>query len=107
MVIYEVNLAVDNDAAEEFAVWLRAHIGAMLAFDGFERAVWYQRDPGDGQQRWSIHYHVASGKALDAYFTQHAEAMRQDGLARFGGRFSADRRVLYLRETFAGAANNP
>ena len=36
MVIYEVNLYVDDDAAEEMAVWLKNHIREMLAFDGFE-----------------------------------------------------------------------
>ena len=105
MVIYEVNLAVDNDVAEAFAVWLRQHIPAMLALDGFERAVWYQRDPEGGRQQWSIHYHLDSWKSLEAYFAEHAEAMRQDGTARFGGRFAADRRVLVARETFAASAN--
>ena len=103
MVIYEVNLAVDNDVAEAFAVWLREHIRAMLAFDGFDHAVWYQRDPGGGRQHWSVHYHVDSGRALTAYFEHHAAAMRQDGLARFGGRFDADRRILYAREDFKNA----
>ncbi len=60
MLIYEVNLYVGGDAAEEMAVWLKDHIREMLAFDGFEGTTWYFRDPEEGRQRWSIHYQVDS-----------------------------------------------
>ncbi len=103
MLLYEVNLQVDGDAAEEMAVWLRGHVRQMLAFDGFAGATWYFLDPEKGRQRWTIHYLVEGWQPLQAYFENHAERMRQDGLERFGGRFSADRRVLYERETFERA----
>ena len=100
MLIYEVNIQVDGDAAEEMAVWMKTHIREMLAFDGFAEATWYFLDPEEGRQRWSIHYRVDSWNHLNHYFDNHAEAMRQDGLDRFGGMFSADRRILYEREHF-------
>lgn len=101
MIIYEVNLFVDNAVAEAFATWLRGHIQEMLAFEGFEGATWYMLDPEGGQQCWSTHYHVTNWQYLNAYFENHAEAMRQDGLDRFGGSFTANRRVLYEREAFS------
>ena len=101
MLIYEVNLAVDGDAAEAMAVWLRAHIGEMVALDGFEGAAWYQREPEDGRQQWTVHYRLAGHRALQVYLDEHAGRMRQDGMDRFGGRFTATRRVLYARETFS------
>ena len=101
MLIYEVNIQVDGEAAEEMAVWMKKHVREMLAFNGFEGAPWYFLDPDEaGRQRWSIHYQVDSWKHLNDYFENHAEAMRQDGLDRFGGKFSADRRILYERERF-------
>ncbi len=100
MVIYEVNIEVDGAAAEEMAVWMKTHVREMLEFDGFEGATWYFLDPEAGRQRWSIHYQVDSWKHLNDYFENHAEAMRQDGLNRFGGKFSANRRILYEREQF-------
>ena len=100
MLIYEVNIEVDGTAAEAMAVWMKSHIREMLAFDGFAGATWYFLDPEAGQQRWSIHYQVEGWKQLNDYFDNHAEAMRQDGLNRFGGKFSANRRVLYEREQF-------
>ena len=98
--IYEVNLYVDGDAAEAMAVWMKDHVREMLAFDGFEEATWYFLDPENGRQRWTIHYKVGSWQHLNDYFENHAGAMRQDGLDRFGEKFSADRRVLYERERF-------
>lgn len=103
MIVYEVNLSIDNDVAEEMAVWLRAHIGEMLEIDGFERAAWYFREPEDRRQRWCVHYYLTSQRHLDEYFARHAERMRGDGSARFGGRFAAERRVLYEREVFQRA----
>ncbi len=62
--------------------------------------MWYMLDPEGGRQYWIVHYCLKDWKSLQAYFGQHAEAMRQEGLDCFGGRFSADRRVLYEREEF-------
>ena len=95
MLIYEVNLRVDEEVAEAFAAWLRAHMREMLAFDGFEEARWYRLEPDTpGQVRWTTHYHVQNAESLDTYLRDHAAAMREDGLKRFGGKFSADRRIL-------------
>ena len=100
MVIYEVNLRVENEVAEEFAVWIRPHIGEMLLNDGFQSAVWYYEEPERGQQSWSIRYSVSSWKSLQLYFETKAHGMRAQAMDRFGDRFSASRRVLYERESF-------
>ena len=99
MLIYEVTLAVDADVADAYAVWLRPHIDAVLAVEGFISADWWSVEPdGDdgpgGRVRWCVHYHVETPEALAAYFRDHAERLRGDGLAQFGGRFEASRRVL-------------
>ena len=101
MPIYEVNLFVDNDIAEEMAVWLRTHLREMLDFNGFVESKWYQLDPADDKQRWVCHYHVEKMQQLQDYLDHHAAAMREDGLKRFGGGFKANRRVLYEREVFS------
>ena len=41
-----------------------------------------------------VQYGVRDAQVLQAYFDQHAPRMREDGVARFGGKFSASRRVL-------------
>ena len=40
MIIYEVNLTVDPEIADEYAVWLRPHIVHILELDGFLGAEW-------------------------------------------------------------------
>lgn len=99
MLIYEVNLHVDAEIAGAYAAWLSQHIEEMLEIDGFERAVWYEVEE-DGREHWSVHYYVESREALEAYFDGPAERMRGQGLERFQGHFSADRRVLAARQRF-------
>lgn len=97
MVIYEVNLTVDADVADAYAAWLRSHIEEVLSVEGFTSAHWWTVEPdGDvvSPVSWCVQYHVESRVALAAYFRDHAERLRGDGLARFGGRFEASRRVL-------------
>ena len=101
-VIYEVNLRVDRDIAQEYAAWLKSHMEEMLEFDGFESATWFEREPemegaqGD-RELWTIHYRVSTRAHLDRYLIEGAARMRGDGLERFDGRFEATRRVLAIR----------
>ena len=104
MVIYEVNLAVDAEVADGYAAWLAPHIDEVLAVPEFRTAEWWavepDGEPGDGDRqrvRWCVQYRVESREALQTYFDDHAERLRGDGLARFGGRFQATRRVLLPR----------
>jgi hypothetical protein len=50
--------------------------------------------PPEGKALRTCVYRLASQEHLDAYFRDHAERMRADGMRRFGGKFSATRRVL-------------
>ena len=100
MVVYEVNLAVDADAAEAYAAWLAPNIDEVLAVPGFLSADWHEVEAdgsADGRRQWVVQYRVESREALEAYLREHAERLRGDGLERFGGRFEASRRVLIPR----------
>ena len=99
-VVYEVNLFIEPEAAEEIATWLPGHIRDVLAIDGFVGATWYQLDPEDGRQRFTVHYHLTDAPSLQRYVDEHAERLRQEGLDRFSDRFTATRRVLYERRQF-------
>jgi len=101
MLIYEVNLTIDPDAAEAVATWLPGHIREIVGLDGFIGATWYHLNPeDDGRQRFTVHYHVDSMSSLQRYFDDHAARLRQEGMDRFGGQFTATRRVLYERQRF-------
>ena len=96
-VIYEVNLDVEAAIASEYRAWLQAHVTQMLALPGFESAqVFDVAEPAAaGRRAWCVHYHLRDAGALEAYLREHAPRMREEGVARFGQRFRASRRVLH------------
>lgn len=96
-VLYEVNLDVDAAIASDYRVWLRDHVAQLLALPGFVDARIFEvadPPPAPGRVALCCHYRLRDAAALEAYFEQHAPRLRGDGIARFGGRFSASRRVL-------------
>ena len=112
MLIYEVNLTVDGDAASRYSSWLREHIREMIELDGFEAAVWYARtDDGDtvpepdeptGARKWTVQYQVRDRDALQAYFDEHAKEMREKGAQQFSDYVTAERRILEQKRLFQG-----
>jgi len=112
MLIYEVNLTVDEDVASRYSAWLREHIREMLEVDGFEAAAWYVRsedgdtipeagEPTDPRE-WTIQYQVRDRDALQAYFDDHAEDMRREGVEKFGDHVTSSRRIYEQKRLFQG-----
>lgn len=96
-VIYEVNLDVESAIAEAYRAWLDAHVAQMLALPGFLDARIHavvDPPPAEGRMALCVQYRLADADALQAYFDHHAARMRADGVAHFGARFTASRRVL-------------
>jgi quinol monooxygenase YgiN len=100
MVIYEVNLAVQPDAAHDYAAWLDGHIREILRIDGFLSAEWFQVDDAGDARQWTVQYRLRDRRSLEDYLANHAARMRADGESRFGGRFTATRRVMDMRASF-------
>ncbi len=95
--LYEVTLRVDAAIAADYRAWLDHHVRQMLALPGFLDARVSRVDepaPGAGEVVFCCHYRLRDAAALDDYLREHAARMRADGVARFGDRFSASRRVL-------------
>ena len=96
-VIYEVNLAVDREIVGEYRLWLMAHVQEMLALPGFTAArILEVVDAAADADEIVLctQYELANQQALDDYLRVHAARMRAEGVARFGDRFRASRRVL-------------
>ncbi|MEH6421094.1 DUF4286 family protein [Pseudomonas sp. CGJS7] len=95
--IYEVDLDLDAAIAGEYLDWLRAHIAEICALPGFIDASLQQIDepaPAAGRVALCVRYRLRDRAAFDDYLRDHAPRLRADGIARFGGRFNASRRVL-------------
>ena len=96
-VIYEVNIEVDAAAHDEYRVWLRDHIAEILALPGFAGAKVFEvlePPPSAGRVGLCVQYALKDRASLDDYLRDHAPRLRADGVARFGDRFQAARRIL-------------
>lgn len=95
-VVYEVNIDLDAGIEAEYRAWLHGHVAEIVALPGFTgAAVFDVVDPAaEGRIGICMQYRLCDEAALQAYFDQHAPRLRADGIARFGGRFNASRRVL-------------
>ena len=111
-VIYEVTLHARAEIADTYLAWLREHVAAMLALQGFEGAELHALDsesPAQGrvnaasvgctgagadERGWCVRYRLRDRAALDGYLRDHAPRMRAEGIVRFGNKFRAERRIL-------------
>jgi hypothetical protein len=97
MLVYEVTVEVDAEIREAYVAWLRPHVDEILALRGFTGAEIFEVvDPvcDDGWIGLCTQYRLADPAALEAYLRDHAPRLRADGIARFGERMRARRRVL-------------
>jgi quinol monooxygenase YgiN len=99
VIVYEVNLFVQRAIEAGFRDWLDAHVREIVALPGFIGAEVFERlEPaGDGDELvLCTQYRLRDQAALTDYLREHAPRLRADGIARFGDRFRAERRVLQL-----------
>lgn len=97
-VVYEVNIEVDAAIVGEYRAWLADHVAEIVALPGFTGArTWavVEPPPPDGVVRLCVQYALRDADALADYLRDHAPRLRADGIARFGERMRASRRVLH------------
>jgi hypothetical protein len=96
-VVYEVNLAVEAGVLAAYRAWLADHVAEIVALPGFTGATtWTVSDPPapEGFVHLCVQYRLDGPDSLEAYLREHAPRLRADGIARFGDRVRATRRVL-------------
>ncbi len=97
MIVYEVSVAIDPAIREAYMAWLRGHVAEIVALPGFTGAdVFEVVDPAhaEGGACVCMQFHLHNAAALDTYLREHAPRLRADGVARFGERMRATRRVM-------------
>jgi len=97
VIVYEVNVFVRREIEAAYRAWLDAHVREIVALPGFEGAEVFERRepaPQDGELALCMQYRLRDAQALEDYLREHAPRLRADGLARFGDRFRAERRVM-------------
>ncbi|MDO1501941.1 DUF4286 family protein [Winogradskyella maritima] len=103
MIIYNVTVNIDDSAHEEWLGWIKEHIPQVLATGKFKEAkltkVLVEEDMGG--QTYSIQYRAHSREALEAYYAQDADRLRQEGLVKFADKMLAFRTELEVIDEYA------
>jgi hypothetical protein len=96
MILYAVELEMATALRDEYLAWLNGHMREMLALPGLLGAeiMVPLEPPPEGRWIVCVHYRLRDRTAWHAYLVEHALRMREAGLARFGDRVKATRRVL-------------
>ncbi len=94
MVIYEVNLDISPDVADDYVAWLRSHVKEIQKIPGILGADLFSVDGADDWRCLSVRYRLVDKAALQNYLERHAPRLQSEGVERFGDKFRASRRVL-------------
>ena len=107
MIIYNVTVNIDDSVHDEWLDWIKEHIPQVLATGKFTEAkltkVLVKEDMGG--QTYSIQYKAHSREALDKYYKEDAERLRQDGLKRFADKMLAFRTELEIVDEYSVSFN--
>lgn len=107
MIIYNVTVNIDDTIHDEWLNWIKNHIPLVLSTGHFTEAkltkVLVEEEKGG--TTYSIQYRAKSREALENYYQNHAEAMRQDGLKRFADKMLAFRTELEVIDEFSVTFN--
>jgi antibiotic biosynthesis monooxygenase (ABM) superfamily enzyme len=101
MVIYEVNLVINEEVYSQFQLWLKKHATEMTQFPGFIQAniLKPENEKLPGKEKLTVQYQLENRKALDFYFEKFAAIMRKEGINLFSDKFSVERRIYEVEET--------
>lgn len=97
MVTYMVHLMVRHEVYSEYVEWLKnEHINEVLACPGFLGAELCLRKGGSleaSSKDVKVIYKIKDEEHMKLYMTEYAMKLREKGLEKFPGQFSAQREV--------------
>lgn len=99
MYIYNVTVNVDESIEKQWLNWMQTkHIKEILATKKFTsaRLVKVLIDEQMGGVTYSVQYFAPSKEHLEAYYTEHATAFREEGLKLFADKMLAFRTELQI-----------
>ena len=107
MIIYNVTISVDKSIHDEWLNWIKEHIPQVLATGKFTEAkltkVLVEEEMGG--ITYSIQYRAKSREALESYYSQDADRLRNDGLKKFADKMLAFRTELEIIDEFSVTLN--
>ena len=103
MIIYNVTANIDNTIHDEWLEWMKTeHIPQVLGTGKFKKATLSQVlvDEEMGGITYSIQYRSYSREALEAYYKEDADRLRQEGLKKFADKMLAFRTELQIIDEY-------
>lgn len=103
MIIYNVTVNIEDSVHDDWLIWIKQHIPKVLATGKFDGATFSKVlvEEDMGGQTYSIQYRSYSRVALDKYYKEDADVLRQEGLKKFADKMLAFRTELEVIDTYA------
>lgn len=89
MIIYEVQIKINQSVLSDYKSWLESHIEEILKIEGFIKAELLEEMKNPNCLK--VLYYLRSQEDLDHYFKFHAPQLRNDGIKKFEGKFEITR----------------
>ncbi|WP_047548433.1 DUF4286 family protein [Psychroserpens sp. Hel_I_66] len=103
MIIYNVTVNIEDSVHEQWLEWIKTeHIPQVLGTGKFEKATLSQVlvEEELGGKTYSIQYRSYSREALDTYYREDADRLRQEGLKKFADKMLAFRTELQIVDEY-------
>ncbi len=102
MIIYNVTANINESIHEEWLTWIKEHIPKVLGTGKFDKATLTQVlvEEDMGGLTYSIQYRSYSREALDAYYREDADRLRQEGLKKFADNMLTFRTELKIIDEY-------
>lgn len=101
MIIYNVTLNIEKSIHNEWLEWIKEHIPQVLATGKFKEAKLTKVLVEDIEtETYSVQYRAHSREALESYYAEHADSLKQDGLKRFGEKVLSFRTELEVVDEY-------
>ena len=102
MIIYNVTLNIEKSIHNEWLEWIKEHIPQVLATGKFKEAKLTKVLVQDDEtETYSVQYRAHSREALESYYAEHAESLKQEGLKRFGEKVLSFRTELEVVDEYS------
>jgi len=102
MIIYNVTLNIEESIHDEWLIWIKNHIPRVLATGKFTDAkltkVLVEEDMRG--TTYAVQYRAKSREALDSYYQNDADKLKQEGLLKFADKMLAFRTELEIIDEY-------
>ena len=107
MIIYNITANIDQSIHDEWLKWIKEHIPQVLATGKFTEAILTKVlvEEEMGGTSYSIQFRAKSREALESYYSQDAEGLRQEGLKRFADKMLTFRTELEIVDEYSVTFN--